>query len=195
MLDEGENVALALAARVPPAATTMGDDQDLAGAAAVFEAAARALGAVKPPHRRQLLQQRGAAHALLQPFNLCVLHGSAFLSGSAGQGGTALRLPFFLSSTVPSGRPRSRRGTRACAARERTARRTLVARAAQAVALSPCRPGSRWSSKVMGSPQRCGGHSHHDCCENLATHEEGGFNLAFGWINSREIPSTNIAAS
>jgi hypothetical protein len=55
--DEGEDVALAVAQRVPPAATVMVDDDDLALAAAVFEAAAATLSTVQLPNRRQLLQQ------------------------------------------------------------------------------------------------------------------------------------------
>ena len=88
VLDEGEDVALGLAQRVPPAAAVMIDDDDLALAAAVFEAAAAAFRAVEPPNRRQPFQQRGAAHAGLQPFNVRVLlaHRSILLSGSAGQG-------------------------------------------------------------------------------------------------------------
>jgi len=50
--------------------------------------------------------------------------------------GAAPCLPVSICSAVPSRQTRSRRGARACAARERRARRTLVARQTQAVALS-----------------------------------------------------------
>ena len=87
VLDEGEDVTLAFAERIPPAAAAVIDDHDLARTAAVFEAAARALGTVEPPPGRQPLQQRGAAHAGLQPFNLRVLfaHLSVLLSGRGGR--------------------------------------------------------------------------------------------------------------
>jgi hypothetical protein len=42
VLDEGEDVALGLAQRIPPAAAVVVDDQDLARAVAVFQAAAGA---------------------------------------------------------------------------------------------------------------------------------------------------------
>jgi hypothetical protein len=49
------------------------DDDDLAGAAAVFEAAPRALHSVELPHRREALQHRGATHACLQLFDFLVM--------------------------------------------------------------------------------------------------------------------------
>jgi len=135
--DEGEDVAFGFAQRVPPAAAVMVDDDDLAFAAAVFEAAAAALRAVEPPDRRQPLQQRSAAHAALQPFDFCVLlvHRCVLLVGSARQGDHVLCSLFILSCRPISRQPRSRRGARACTARERSARRTLAARPALAVAL------------------------------------------------------------
>jgi hypothetical protein len=50
--DKAEDVALAVAQRVPPAAAVMIDDDDFALAPAVFEAAATALSAVQSPDRR-----------------------------------------------------------------------------------------------------------------------------------------------
>ena len=92
---------LRVAQRVPPAAAVMVDDQDFALAAAVFEAAAGALRAVEPPDRRQPLQQRGAAHAGLQPFNLCVLSCIAPPSFGIGRAGRERRHAF----PFPSARP------------------------------------------------------------------------------------------
>ena len=87
VLDKGEDVALGLAQRVPPAAAVMVDDDDLTPAAAIFEATTGAFRAVEPPDRRQPLQQRRAIHLRLQPFNLCILlaHDSVLLSGLSGQ--------------------------------------------------------------------------------------------------------------
>ena len=53
--DEGEDVAFAVAQRVPPTAAVMVDDDNLAFAAAVFEAAAGTLSTVELPNRRQPL--------------------------------------------------------------------------------------------------------------------------------------------
>ena len=129
---------LAVAQRVPPAAAVMVDDDDLALAAAVFEAAAGAFRAVEPPHRRQPLQQHGAAHA--RPSAVQSLHPAhSWLHAPLGigrAGGTASVVPLsVLPRRLTPRQPRSRRGARACAARERAARRTLAARPAQAVAL------------------------------------------------------------
>ena len=130
---------LAVAQRVPPAAAVMVDDDDLALAAAVFEAAAGALRTVEPPHRRQPLQQRGAAHLGLQPFNLCVLlaHRSILLSGSAGQGRLLRVFPF--CSTLPSGTPATAKPARGKGVRSTGARS----------ATHPCRAAGASGSAVV----------------------------------------------
>ena len=96
---------LAVAQRIPPAATVMVDDDDLALAAAVFQAAAGAFRAVEPPYRRQPLQQRRAAHTGLQPFDFRVLptHRSVLLSGSAGRGAASYVLFLFYTAVDDSG--------------------------------------------------------------------------------------------
>jgi hypothetical protein len=128
--DEAEDIAFALAQRIPPAVAVVVDDQDFARAAAVFEASAGAFRAVELPHRGQPLEQRGTAHAGLQLLNnLLVLfaHRSALLSGSAGQGNDAASSSSVLPYHLTPRQPRRRCGARACAARERIARRTLAA--------------------------------------------------------------------
>ena len=129
---------LAVAQRVPPAAAVMVDDDDLALAAAVFQAAAGAFRAVEPPHRWQPLQQRRAAYAGLQLLDFCVLlaHGSCSARIARQKRDDVVCSLYVLYRWVGLRQPRSRRGARACAARERAARRTLAARQAQAVALS-----------------------------------------------------------
>src|SRR5271165_3983962 len=49
VLDESEDVALRVAVRVPPPCPAMRDDDDLACAAAIFEAALRAFLAIEQP--------------------------------------------------------------------------------------------------------------------------------------------------
>ena len=120
---------LALAQRVPPAAAVMIDDDDLALAAAVFEAGAAAFRAVEPPDRRQPLQQHGAAHIGLQPFNVLVLfaHRSVLLSGPAGQGMTHY-VPFsFYPAVRHPGNREAGAGQGRAQHGSANARRTLVA--------------------------------------------------------------------
>ena len=116
---------LRLAQRVPPAAAVMVDDDDLALAAAVFEAAAGAFRAVEPPHRRQPLQQRRAAHAGLQPFDLRVLlaHRSVLLSGSAGRRGLLVCSLYVLLCRLTrpaTAKPARGKGVRSTGARSAT---------------------------------------------------------------------------
>src|SRR5271168_4347089 len=108
-------------------------DDDLPLAAAVFEAGAAALSAVEPPDRRQPLQQHGAAHAGLQPFDVLVLfaHRSVLLSGPAGQGMTPC-VPFLFyppSGTPATAKPARDKGVRSTGAQSAT---HPVARRAQA---------------------------------------------------------------
>ena len=112
VLDQGEDVTLAVAQWIPPAMAVMVDDQDFFFASAVFQAVRGTLCAVELPRWLQPFQQRGTAHAGLQPFNLRVLlvHRSMLLWGSAGQGGDATLSPLHVLRHVASATAKPARG-------------------------------------------------------------------------------------
>src|SRR5271165_1657231 len=102
----------------------MVDDDDLALAAAVFEAAAGAFRAVEPPYRRQPFQQRGAAHAGLQLLDFCVVPTHGFLLRS-GCPAARVSLMFSLCSilpdmTLPAAKPARGKGVRSTGAHSAT---------------------------------------------------------------------------
>ena len=68
MLDEVEDIAFGFALRVPPALALVVDDENLALAAAIFEAMFRALSRINPPWRRLAFEHDGAMHFLAQLF-------------------------------------------------------------------------------------------------------------------------------
>jgi hypothetical protein len=86
-LHKPEHVALGVTGRIPPAASGVADDQDLAPAPPVFEAALRAFLSIQLPRRRRSLEHDRAMDRVAQCLDLwvksCHFH---FPSMSAGVG-------------------------------------------------------------------------------------------------------------
>ena len=90
-LDQTEHIALGVAGRIPPAASAVADDQDLALSAAILQAELRALLPVELPWRRRTLQHDGAMHLVAQFFDFRVAHGRSLrLSAGARLSGLGL---------------------------------------------------------------------------------------------------------
>jgi hypothetical protein len=102
MLDEVKDVAFRIAPRVPPSSALVVDDQDLAFFPPVFKAVRRALPSIKPPWRRQAIQQGGAIYRRAQLLYFWVMRSHRFGSRSGFAGGEK---SFVSSSPFPCPEP------------------------------------------------------------------------------------------
>src|ERR1700733_14652050 len=90
-LDQTEDIALGVTRRIPPTASAVADDQDLALSAAILQAELGALLSVELPWRRRALQHDGAMHLVAQFFDFRVAHGRSLrLSAGARLSGLGL---------------------------------------------------------------------------------------------------------
>jgi hypothetical protein len=130
-LHEAKNVALSVARWIPPTASSMTYDDDLALASSVLEAESRAFLAIKLPARRRLLQHHSAMHLLAQFLDFGGRVGSHPLLAFERRSWAVW--PWACLRPCPTLKPRDRRAARARGTRG-SLRRTLVARPALAVA-------------------------------------------------------------
>src|ERR1700733_13510020 len=120
-LDEAERIALGVAGRIPPTASAVADDQDLALSAAILQAELGALLPVERPWRRCVLEHDGAMHLVAQLFDFRVAHGRSLrLSAGARLSGLGLHFAPALPADREAGALQGR------AERAGAPRRTLV---------------------------------------------------------------------
>ena len=110
----------------------MGDDQDLALAAAVFQGAARALADIQLPAADHALQNGGAVHTAPEQLKLGIIGHGTVLPGLLGAAGCAIA-PFPASSrrNPATAKPEGCKGAASIGGGRAAA--SLAARPAQAV--------------------------------------------------------------